>query len=100
MTDGEIAWPKTTGSLHQKLSSFLPLGVLGPQGTPGRHWAQGIEEDQTCPQGGLPVSVQPCPRFTPSSFQPSILTPSLSSGTTPTLGTATVLEAFIHPQVP
>ena len=46
------------------------------------------------------MSVQPCPRFTPSSFQPSTLTPSLSLGTTPTLGTATVSEAFIHPQVP
>lgn len=45
------------------------------------------------------MSVQPCPCFTPSSFQPSILTPSLSSGTTPTLGTATVSEAFIHPRV-
>lgn len=49
-TDGETAWPKTTGSLHLKLSSFLPLGVLGLQGTPGRHWAQGIDEEQTCPR--------------------------------------------------
>lgn len=24
-------WPKTTGSLHQKLPSFMPLGVLDPQ---------------------------------------------------------------------
>ena len=75
MTDGEIAWPKTTGSLHQKLSSFLPLGILGPQGTPGRHWAQGIEEDQTCPREACllvfsPVPASPHPHFSPPSSHP------------------------------
>ena len=70
----------------------MPLGVLDPQ----EHQA-GTGTD--LPQGGLPMSVQPCPRFTSSSFQPSIFTPSLSSGTTPTLGTATISEAFIHPRV-
>ena len=104
MTDGETAWLGTLiGPRPREVCTRSCLASCPSASWTRRNTRQALGSKQRqrtdLPQGGLPMSVQPCPRFTSSSFQPSIFTPSLSSGTTPTLGTATISEAFIHPRV-